>query len=393
MVRLIIPLACALLLLLTGCAGDAVVFAPTPAPPDLSPLPYTHPSGVFSVVVPRTWSVYEINTTVLAAASFSRPNEDESALTIAVIDLGEAVGDDAFRAQLDRYQTQIRPDIEQYREQARTAMGDGSFRLTGIRTLTGGDTEQVNTFVQGVGSRLLVLDMALPGDGGAQSQLQQIINSVTLNADAPLTTSSIETLADAKPAALGLLHVFAWTTPQGVLFITGEVANYSTQTFYGLPVRALLETADGAATAEAVDSIMGYALPPGSFAPFSLRFGQGQPSGSAGFRVLLGGETAQAEARPLYPTEQLMSRDQSFVDSLGRLIIQGEVENIGQETALAPRVIVTVFDAAQNVIAAGFTDVSGGALVAGASAAYEVAIPEFGGEPVTTSVSVQAFAE
>ena len=382
-------LAILLLLLLTGCAGDAVVFAPTPAPPDLSPLPYTHPGGVFSLTVPRTWAVYEINTTALASTAFSRPNENEPLLTVAVVNLGEAPDDAALAELMRRYQTQLRADAENYTQQDDAPMGDGSWRMTGIRQLAGGIAQPVNTFIQVVGTRLAVIDLALPEDPAAQAEMQRIVNTLVVNTDAPLDAAGVDALAAAKPASLAIIHLFAWTTAEGVFFITGEVANYGAQDAYALPVRALLKTAEGVGLAEAVDTVMGYAVPAGGFAPFSLRFGQGQPQSSVGYEVVLGGEAAEGDA--LLPFDQLVTQDESFVDALGRLVIQGTVQNVGAASARQPRAVVTVFDAAQNVIAAGYADLSTPVIAAGESAAYEIAIPDFGGEPVTTSTMVQAF--
>ncbi len=80
-----------ILLALAGCGADAVVFAPTPAPEDLTPIRYDHPSGAFSVSVPRHWSLYEQNTTTLATAAFAAPGADEPAILFAVINLGRTV--------------------------------------------------------------------------------------------------------------------------------------------------------------------------------------------------------------------------------------------------------------------------------------------------------------
>ncbi|MBE0691140.1 MAG: hypothetical protein IH587_13555, partial [Anaerolineae bacterium] len=264
-----------LLFLLGGCGGDAVVFAPTPPPPDISPLRYQHPGGVFSIVVPRTWSVYEVNTTQLASTAFSPPDVNEPALTVAVVNLGTAPDADAFSALLNRYQTQIRADVEFYSEQDRQAMGDGSWRMTGIRQLSGGETQPINTFVQQVGSQIAVVDVVVPEADPAQAEMQRVVNTLQINSDAPLDPADLSTLSSAKRTGLALLHLYAWSTAEGVFFITAEVANYGTTTISAAPVRALLTTAKGQPLVEAVDSVMGYGIAPGGFAPFSLRFGQG----------------------------------------------------------------------------------------------------------------------
>ena len=379
-----------LLLLTAGCAGDAVVFAPTPPPPDLSPLRYEHPGGVFSLVVPRTWAVHTINTTVLAAASFARPGENEPALQVAVVNLGSAPAPEAFAELLTRYQTQLRPDVEQYSEQDRQAMGDGSWRMTGLRRLIGGVTVAVNTFIQQAGDRLAVIDVIVPDDADAQAEMQRIVNTLQVDASAALDPADLSALSGAKPADLGLLHVFAWTTPEGVLFITGEVANYGFAPVQNVPVRATLLGEDGLPVAEAIDSVMGYGIPTGGFAPFSLRFGA-QPALARDFALSLGGaaDSAQAE-RDLFPADRLGTSDESNFDTLGRFIIRGELENLGDAPARAPRIVATVFDAAQNVIAAAFVDLPLAALEPGARTPYEIAIQELGGDPITYIVSAHA---
>lgn len=381
-----------IVLLLAGCGGDAVVFAPTPSPPDLSPTTYTHPAGAFSLVVPRTWNVYEINTTVLAATAFSRPDAAEPALTAAVINLaGAPTTSEDFAALLDRYQSQVRPDVETYTEQNRQAMGDGSWRVTGIRRLAGGEAQPVNTFVQQAGSRLAVIDVVMSKDSAEQAELQRVINTLHISPDSPLEATDVSALSSAKPNSLALLHLFSWTTPQGIFFITGEVANYGVATVMAVPIRAVLYSSDGLAIVEAADRVMGYGIPAGGFAPFSLRFGQGQPASARDFSVFLGGEGWPTEIQEtMFPTEQLVTEDESSFDNAGHLIIRGEVENTGSAPARSPRAIVTVFDAAQNVIAAGFIHLSLAEIPPGGRAPYEFVIQELGGEPINYIVVVQA---
>jgi hypothetical protein len=382
-----------LVLLLAGCSGDAVVFAPTPPPPDLSPLPYAHPSGAFTVIAPRNWAIYETNTPSLAATAFSRPGETDPALTVAVVNLGAALGDDAFGALLDRWQTQLRPDVTRYVEVSRQAMGDGSWRMTGARTRTSGEAQGLNTFIQRTGDRLALIEIVLPDDTGAQTQMGQIVNSVVVNPGAALEASGVEMLTNARPASIGVIHTYAWTTAEGVFFITGEVANFGGATLVDLPVRAVLLGTDGTVLAGAEDVAMGYGILPGGFAPFSLRFGQGQPPGSMGFDVQVGGGDGTVQARTLVSEAQFRTQDVSSFDALGRFVVSGEIEHIGDAVAANPRAVVTVFDAAQNVIAAGFADVGVEQLAPGERARYEVAIPELGGEPATFSVMVQGIGE
>ncbi|MBC7814386.1 MAG: hypothetical protein H7175_24735 [Burkholderiales bacterium] len=385
-----------LCVVLAGCGSGAVQFAATPLPPDLSPLQYQHPSGAFSVTLPRTWTVYEQNTTTLATAAFTPPNEDEPLLLFAVMNIGTAVDVNALVDLIQQYQTQVRPDVERYTEQDRQAMGDGSWRLTGLRSVAGGTTQQVNTFIQQSGALIGMSETILPNNpnAGRIAELQGIVNSYTINPAAQLQPAELSALAAATSSGLSIVHVSTWKTPSGVFFITGEVANYGDATAVNLPVRAVLETTDGLGVAEAVDTTMGLGIPPGGFAPFSLRFGQGQPPLTIGYTLALGGENWMPDPDViLYGAESLEWSDESDFDEFNRLVISGTVTNISEMPLERLRAVATVFDTRQNVIAAGFSDLSTSSLAAGASAEFQVIIPEIGGEPSQYIVNIQGAAE
>lgn len=378
------------LLLVTGCSGGAVVFAPPPAPPDVSSFLYTHPAGVFSAAVPRNWALYEQNTTVVASAAFSAPTEEQPSVTFAVVNVGEAFDSASFASFLDRYQRQIRPDVTTYTEVNRQAMGDGSWRLSGIRQSAGGIAQQVNTFVQQTGTFLSVIDVLVSADAARMNTLQQIVNTFTVNTTATLQASDPNVLSYASTTAIEFLHVTTWRTPQNVFFITGEVANRGSVQLTDIPVRAVLKNADGVPIAEAVDTVMGYSLPAGGFAPFSLRFGQGQPAFTTTFDLSVGNAEWQSEPeRVVYGQDELAWQDDSSFDADGSMVIEGAVQNISDKPLLAPRVVATIFDAAGNVIAAGYVDLSA-ALNTNDSAPFRIVVPEMGGDPANYIINAQA---
>ncbi len=378
------------LLFLAGCTGGAVVFAPPPPPADISALLYTQPAGVFSVSVPRNWSVYEQNTTVVAASAFTPPGEDQPALEFAVMNTGQPSNSSTLAALLDRYQQQIRPDVTYYSEISRQAMGDGSWRISGLRHLSGGLTQPLNTFIQQSGTFLSIIDVLINNDAKRMSQLQEIINTFAVNLDAKLEVADPKVLAYASPSAVEFIHITSWTTPKNVFFITGEVANRGISQLTDIPVRAILKTADGVPIAEAVDTVMGYSLPPGGFAPFSLRFGQGQPAQTTTFDLQLGNADWKPETdRAVYGQDELKWDDQSSFEADGTMVIDGTVTNISQKPILSPRVVATVFGSSGNVIAAGFVDLSA-ALNPSDTTTFRILVPEMGGQPANYIVNVQA---
>ncbi len=379
----------ALALTLSGCEGDAVVFAPTPPPEDRAPILYDHPSGAFSVSVPRYWSLYEQNTTTLATAAFAAPGTNEPALLFAVINLGREVSSSEFGDLLNLYQSQVRSDVGRYTEQSRQAMGDGSWRLTGLREIAQGTTQAVNTFIQNAGTFIGVTEIVLDSTSTDATLLQTIVNTFIIHPDAPIQPSDLTTLAFAKNSGLGILHVSAWTTSEGVFFITGEVANYGFDTVRGIPIEAALSSVEGLELTGAVDAVMGHGIPPGGFAPFSLRFGGGQPTQAVDYTVRLGKDWIPIGDNVIYGTDALSWTDSSTFDTFNRLLISGEVTNVSDHVVRQPRASVTVFDSAQNVIGAGYVDITPAALEPGSITPFEIPLQEVGGDPVNYIVNIQ----
>ncbi|MAU08880.1 MAG: hypothetical protein CL607_03595 [Anaerolineaceae bacterium] len=384
-------------MLLSACSSGAVVYVPTPLPPEENPQTYTHPSGAFSLVLPPNWSAYTQNLTNLASASFSPPDSRDPLVTITVINLGDPIEADDLNELRTTYQTQIRPDLARYTEHTAEALGDGAWRIVGVNRTPTGETIQVNTFIERRGALFGVTNVRVPVDANRNAVVQQIVNTVQLGDDATvqLEATTLNTLALAAATGLEVVNVHTWTTADGVFFVTGEVTNHDTVTAYDVPVKATLARADGTAIVEANDKVMGYGIPPGGYAPFSLRFGQGQPADAVNFSVAIGDTEANDtpdEYPPLVGTPTLTWTDAVENSANGTLYIIGMVNNEGDAPVSNPRATITVFDDIGRVIAAGFADTEVEVLAAGESASFSIAVPELGGEAINYLVNVQAFA-
>jgi len=380
-----------ILLFLAGCSGGAVVFAPTPAPPDLSPFLYTHPSGAFTVMVPRQWPVFTQNATTLAAVSFSPPGAADTAVTIAVISLGEALDSATFGDLIDQYQTAIRPDVTRYKEEDREAMGDGSWRMSGLRRSAGGATQQLNTFFERSGDLFTVIEVIVPDDPQQQAEAQDIVNSVHLLPDSALDATGASALVSLAATSLDVVNLGTWVTTDGVFYVTGEVANYGLMPLADLPVQVILLNEDGQTLAEAADTPMTLALLPGGFAPFSLRFGQGQPGQATQYELILGGLDWEPQpAETIYGPGDLDWIDTSTFDETGALAISGTVTNIGDQQLAKLRAAATVFDAEGRVIGARFVDLDSDPLGPNESSDFRITLPELGGSPAQYIVNIQA---
>lgn len=384
-VRLLVGLILALVL--ASCETGAVVFAPTPLPPDLSPRTISHPSGAFSLQVPPDWAVYTQDSNAIASMSFSPPGYDSPVLTAASILLAQP-GD--VQQLANDYQTIHRPDLRRYIETAREQQPDGSWRFSGVRTLSDGSQVPLNTFFALNGAQVLLIEAVVTGDEALRASNEYAINSLRPGLAPTLTPSDLSALSFVNTAAYEILNTAAWTNPTGVLFVTGEIANHTALALEPIPVRVALLNAAGEVVTEASDSTMGYAVKAGGFAPFSLRFGQGQPIDTVRFRVLLGDDPTRPLSGVIVGAPDLSWTDESTFTPEGHLIVSGTVTNTGNLPVRDPLAVITVFDGSGDVIGAWFQPLLTPVIGAGETVNYEVRVLELGGGARNYIVDIQA---
>lgn len=377
--------------LLSACSGGAVVFEPTPLPPDLSPVRYEHPSGAFSVLVPPDWSVFVQDNADVAHVSFAPPDRSAPLVFISALNYGRELSAPELGDLMQQYQTSFRPDLVSYTESERSSYGDGSWRVSGIRQTVAGSTQALNTFIERNGSLLGVVEVVLAQDAAIRTQAQSIVNTYALNDEASLPPAELSALTSVAPAQLEVVDVTTWTTPTGVFYVTGEVANHGMRALTDVPVRVTLVSADGLVVADAADTLMGYVLQPGSFAPFSIRFGQGQPAAADDFEVTVGGTDWEPQAAyEVVSADGLDWTDGTQFSPDGALFITGTITNTGDEAVRNPRVVATLFNGDGDVIAAAFTEADAAVLQPGSETAYTLLISDRGGAPEQYIVDVQA---
>lgn len=379
--------------LLSACEGDAVIYAPTPLPPDLSPQPWTHPSGAFQVAVPRNWIVFSQNDATLSSASFSPPNLGMPLLTVSVIRLETAPDPTALEAIAKEIQTSHRADLRHYTQTAAEITPDGAWRFSGARLNPDGSQTALNTFISAVGNLLIMTDSVVTTDAALLADVQRAINTIQANPDSPLPVAELSTLSFVHHAPLEVQNVAAWTNTTGVLFVTGEVANYTGQTLETVPVRVSLTDSAGNAVMEAGDFTMGYQLPAGGFAPFSLRFGQGQPAEAIGYRVTVGDGAMFPPARTVIGAPQLTWTDESSFAADGSLLISGLLTNTSTQVTRDLLGVVTVFDSSGDVIGAWFSPLSIPELGGATSIEYTVRVPELGGGARNYIIEIQGYGD
>jgi hypothetical protein len=274
------------LLLLSGCQSGAVIFEPTPLPPDQSPLTYQHPSKAFSIRVPQDWALYEQPVSdQFASVTFTPPNASAPVLTVTVIQL------DRYWETLmliDYYQSSLRHNPTQYQEQDRILMPDGSWRIAGVRETAGGLLQPVNTFFQRVDDLIAIMEIRLMNDPIRLDELETASNTLQLNPQHTLIPTPIEMLGAISPADVQVIQFNAWTTPENVYYVAGIVRNMSEQELFNVPVVVTLTNDQGETLISAFDETMGYSIPAWATAPFSVRFGEGQPQEATRFSIAVG---------------------------------------------------------------------------------------------------------
>lgn len=375
-----------LVLLLTGCSTGAIQFAPTPLPPDLSPAPFEHPSNAFSIEVPRDWSTYIQTTSTLASTSFSPPGQNSPLLTTSVIKIDTPITPDSFSELIDDYQRLHRPDLSRYQEQERIPMSDGSWLISGIRN-TVNDTQQINTFIQFQDDLLAVMDVVVDDTSPYWNDLQRAVNTLTLNPETTLESSELSMLGFTRTNKVDVLNTSGWVNPFGVFFVTGEIANNTPDTLTGIAVQVSLLDANSTTLISATDFVMGHGIVPGGFAPFSLRFGAGQPPEATRYTVEV--RDSQIADFLIISEPDLTWTDESRFTDENQLVISGTVTNDSSETVQDLLAVITVFDVEQNVTGAWFEPISVNSLAPNESSDFEVRVLELGSEPINYILEIQ----
>jgi len=377
---------------LSACGQGAVVYAPTPLPPDTSPIPYVHPTGAFQITVPRTWSAFSQTLPDLASATFSAPDISESLVTVSVITLSEMP---QIADLLNVYQTEARPDAGRYVELERQAMGDGSWRLIGLRTTIGGVNQAVNTFITVQGQTVGITDILLIEDNPALNRvIEEAVNSLQINPTPPLQPTNLFSAQKTATSPLRLTSVYLWTAPSGVMFLTGVLQNATANPIGTVPLYAGLSTLDGVVVAGESGQVMGYAIPPNGFMPFSLRFGKGRPPEALNYALTIGGGGWVPDTTLRYYGEDNFTiTSERTAPSENTTVVTGDVIHIGTDIVRDPIAILTIYDNQRRVIASAFSMIKEGVFLPQESASFSFNITELGGTPAFHLVTVQALPE
>lgn len=383
-------LVLALCLLLSACSAPGVLLA-TPLPLDAAFRTYRHPSGVFTLRLPPEWSVRDVSDGSAVRAEFSAPNTNSLPLSIYVRNGGASLSAPALIEQIDLYLQTAHGAA--YRELSRTAQGDGSWRVVGVRP-TGIGERVLNTFVQADGTFLSVIEADVTDlDEAALQTLRTVINTLRVDPSAALGVADLSQAPEAPVAELGALifsGLHSWTAPNGDFVINGMLMNNAGAPLEAIRITALLYDANGAVLAEQANVLSAEVLLPNASAPFSIRFRGGKPARAVRYELRSVGRHAEFALQDYLGEEAFLRGNEiARYNANGFLTISGDIVNQTQGAANFVKIIIAVFDDQGRVVAADSTFLNRPTLLPGEAARFEVVFPELGGGAIRYVISVE----
>jgi hypothetical protein len=380
-----------LLMVLSACNSAPSVLIATPLPPDADFRTYRHPSGVFTLRLPPSWSVRDVSDSTAVRAEFSAPNTNSLPLSVYVVNSGVSLSATALIEHIDRYLQTVHGAA--YREYSRTAQGDGSWRVVGVRR-TGIGERVLNTFLQADGTFLSAIEADVTDlDEAALDTLRAVINTLRVDPSAALRINDLSQAPEAPVAEVGSLTfsgLHAWTAPNGDFVINGMVTNAAGAPLEALRVTALLYDANDAVLSEQSNVVSKEILAPSASAPFSIRFRGGKPSRAVRYELRSAARHAEF-ALQTHLDEDAFIRGNEIAryNANGFLTVSGDIVNQTQGAARFVKIIIAVLDDQGRVVAADSTFLNRPVLLPGEAARFEVIFPELGGAAIRYVISVE----
>lgn len=348
---------------------------------------YVYPGGLFQLELPQDWVVNDLSDAATVHVEFSPPGSPQAELSVLVVSLGEeTAGDDFADDYLDLFYSNAQTT---FKEVSRDIQADGSLRVTGALETPGGTTQR-NDFLQQSGSYFVALRTNLPDDPLGLRTLTTIVNSFELNPEVPWLRSSYGLASAIGQGAVDFASLNAWTDAAGTFKIAGQVYNNATSPLEFVRVTAVLYDENGTMLAEQGDFIAADVVEQGEFSPFEVVFLDGVPPGTARYELQANARYADFAAETFYGPVNFAVNDSADFDDNGFLVISGQVTNNGDERAGLVKIIVTVFDTEQRVIATDTTLVEAQSLAPGETSTFRVQFANLGGQADTYLSTAQA---
>ncbi|MCC7451257.1 MAG: hypothetical protein IT324_27860 [Anaerolineae bacterium] len=386
-----------LLLALAACDTSPVVVVATPVPLDASFTTYHHPSGVFRLRLPPDWSVRDISQGNTVRVEFSPPNNTGLPMSVYVINTGTPLDATTFLDAINRYQAAINGNASVYTEVSRNAMGDGSWRLVGVRQTPLGP-RQLNTFLQADKAFLSAIEIDITGAADALLQtFRAIINTYRVDPTVVIGTNPISAPEGGAASAAGMLAfsgINTWASPQGVFIINGQITNQSGGPLEGIRVTAILYDAQNNALVEQSNVIGIEVLEDKAVAAFSVRFQNGRPSQAVRYELQAAARNAAYAIKTHLGNDSfLLGNDKAVYNAGGFLTVGGDVVNKTKGPAHFIKATVILYDDQQRVVGTDSAFLSKPDLLPGEAGHFEVTFYEVAGNAVRYVISIEGKTE
>ncbi|MCI0714491.1 MAG: hypothetical protein L0154_30335 [Chloroflexi bacterium] len=391
-----------LTLLVTACDNnndpqEPIVVVATNAAPDSGFNTYQHPSEVFSIRVPPNWVVDELPDENGVRVQFSVLEDTESIvrLTVYVVNAGLPMTRETFLAASDSYQPP--EDIADFDWQpigSPIDMSDGSRRVTGVRVYPLTGARALNIFMQGNGTYFSALEIDVTDASEETIQrLNAVANTFRVNPDASMEVGEV-VAASSFTGDVGFDSLMNWNDDAGGFNITGRVLNLTNSALEAVRVTGyLFDTNDNRLTEKSL-ILTTDVLQAGGTAPFRLRFEGGRPSTAVRFEMHAAARVANLNNSDFYGPENFdVQENDAYYNDNGKLVISGQVANIGSRLAKGVKVVIGMLDENNNVVGAETVFINKDELLPADVGTYDVAILDVGGAAVRYELSVMGQAE
>ncbi|NDJ54215.1 MAG: hypothetical protein GYB68_14180, partial [Chloroflexi bacterium] len=371
---------------------------------------YAHPSGTFSLSLPPDWVVNDVSDETRINVEFSPPGSPDPALAVWLLNVdallaietpteaeGEPLVPDDLNNLYDTYRllNYTAPDLA-YQEFDRLQQADGSMRVSFLLESPAG-ISQHNDFVQINGDYFTALQVRFPSDPNQTRTLSRVVNTLDVNAGAGWLSSAAGDgqTADgtSSQGTIGFAAQSAWINRTGGFEIMGQIVNTAETPIEFVRITARLYDEENRILLEQDDFIASDLVLPGEYTPFSIIFNDGLPFGTVRYELNASARYAEFAARNFYGPQNFGLSTQAEFDNNGLLVISGAVRNEGSSTANLVKVIVTVFDEEQRVVATDTSLVDLQLLAPGESSTFSVSFVEVGGAPNNFIVTAQGIVQ
>lgn len=375
-----------------------LVIVATSAAPDAGFYTYRHESGVFSIRIPPNWVADNLPDPNGVRVQFSNLEGTESVvrLTVYVVNTGTPMTREGFLNAAAAYQPP--EDVANYGWQLiedPIDQSDGSRRLVGVRTYPTIGPRAMNIFLQGNGSYFSALETDVTdADENLINTLAAVVNTYRVNSSVALQIGEV-TGVTSFTGVIGFDSYTAWSDSDGGFNITGRVVNNADYAVEAVRLTGYLFDSRSNRLSEKSSILTTDILAPGEGAPFRLRFDGGRPSTVVRYEL-------HAAARASEDTVLLNFYDKSnftvqsndpFYNESGFLVVSGQLSNNGSRLVKLIKVVVSIFDDQNNIVATETVFIDKDQLLPGEAGSYEVVMYDVGGPAIRYELNVMGTAE